>query len=108
MASIENDDLLKELCLWDQSEKIPIERSEKGKASDIYCNFVPITNYIHNKIKVLNINDFEELMNFFEQDVIKTFSHSLVALITISAEKDQPSKKFETVNTTGKKKKSSD
>ena len=108
LASIENDDLLKKLCFWDESEKISIERNEKWKASNIYCNFVSITNYILNKIKVLNINDFEELINFFEKDVIKAFSHSLVALIKIFAEKDQPSKIFETVNTTGKKLKSSD
>ena len=108
LASIVNDDLLKKLCFWDECEKRSSERNEKWKASNIYCNFVSITNYILNKIKVLNINDFEELINFFEKDVIKAFSHSLVALIKISAEKDQPSKIFETVNTTGKKLKSSD
>ena len=44
----------------------------------------------------------EELINFFEKDVIKAFSHSLVALIKICAETDQPSKIFETVDTTPK------
>ena len=108
LSSIENDGLLKKLCFWEESEKITIESNKKSKASNIYRNFLSITNYILSIIKKSKINDFEKLIDFFEKDVIKAFSHSLIALIRISSEKDQPSKIFETVNTTGKKLKSSD
>ena len=46
--------------------------NEAGGAQD-NCNFVSITNYILNKIKVLNINDFEELINFLKKMLLKLF-----------------------------------
>ncbi|MGL5246439.1 MAG: DUF262 domain-containing protein [Mycoplasmoidaceae bacterium] len=108
LTSIENDDLLEKLCFWNENEKVIIESNEKWKSSNIYCNFLAITKYITNKINVLKHSEFEDIINFFEKDVIKSFSHTLIALIKIFAEKDQPSKIFEIVNTTGKKLKPSD
>ncbi|MGL4617322.1 MAG: DUF262 domain-containing protein, partial [Mycoplasmoidaceae bacterium] len=108
LTSIENDDLLEKLCFWNENLKVEIESNEKWKSSNIYCNFVAITNYFLNKIKGLKYNELEDIIHYFEKDVLKSFSHTLVALIKIFAEKDQPSKIFETVNTTGKKLKSSD
>ncbi|MGL5640596.1 MAG: DUF262 domain-containing protein [Mycoplasmoidaceae bacterium] len=108
LTSLEHDELLEKLCFWNENKKSFIESNEKWKSSNIYCNFNEMTNYFLSKIKSLNYNKLEEVINFFKKDVIKSFSHTLVALIKIFAERDQPSKIFETVNTTGKKLKSSD
>ncbi|MGL4647754.1 MAG: DUF262 domain-containing protein [Mycoplasmoidaceae bacterium] len=106
VKQIRNRDLLSQIVDWKATSRETIENEKKWKEANLYKNFKSVEKYINNVFN--DCYSDEEKIKYFKDILIKSFNHTCVGKITVRPKKDEPSKIFQTINTSGKKLEESD